>query len=87
MRLLRGLSAIGLACLLAGCTLPPPPPPPPTGSTDPGVRAMDAARAVNNPDYQSPGTDNAGTWGGVQMPNVPTAPRFELPSLGRTPRP
>jgi hypothetical protein len=51
-----------------------------------GVRAIDSERAMGNPDYGSSRIDSTGTWGGVQVPDIQTAPQFELPGLqGRRP--
>ena len=69
--------AATLLLTVGGCNMavPPPPGPSPNG----GVRALDAARALSDPDDESAGTDNTGTWGGVQVPNIQDAPRLPLP--------
>jgi len=70
------LGFAGVAVLLAaGCGAGPAGQP----SPDAGVRAIDAARALSNPDDESATGDNTGTWGGVQMPNITDAPRLPLP--------
>lgn len=69
--------ALALLAALAGCGASVPPPPGP--SRDGGVRALDAARALSDPDDASAATDNTGTWGGVQVPNIQDAPRLPLP--------
>jgi hypothetical protein len=73
---ITGLGAAALAALLAaGCGAGPAGLP----SPDAGVRAIEADRALTDPDAESASGDNTGTWGGVQMPNIQDAPRLPLP--------
>ena len=70
------LGTAALAALLAaGCGSGPAGLP----SPDAGARAINADRALSDPDDEGPSGDNTGTWGGVQVPNIADAPRLPLP--------
>lgn len=64
------------AMLVAGCSNTAMPPPPDAASA--GEEAIDADRGLTDGDRGVSGS-NTGTWGGVQLPDVQSAPRLPLP--------
>ena len=76
---IRFLGPAALALLLAaGCADPGNPPPSGRGGVSGGERAIDADRGLTDGDRGVSGS-NTGTWGGVQVPDVQSAPRLPLP--------
>jgi len=71
----RRVTGIALLLLAAGCADAPPPRSAAPGA---GVSAIDADRGLTDDDEGGQGS-NTGTWGGVQLPDVQTAPRLPLP--------
>ncbi len=73
----RRLGPVAFAVLLAaGCANPGNPPPPDRASA--GEEAIDADRGLTDGDMGVSGS-NTGTWGGVQVPDIQSAPRLPLP--------
>jgi hypothetical protein len=69
----RAATLVALGTLAASCGLQRAPETR-RPSLDGGVRAIDSARAENDPDFALPGDTSTGRWGGVQVPNVQDAP-------------
>lgn len=72
-------AALLLLALAAGCADPASPPPAAAAQSG-GVRAIEGDRAQIDEDVGEPG-NNPGSWGGVQAPDISTAPRLQLPRL------